>query len=190
MNGYNLFSYWDVKISREVGQMSKRILIAYATRAGSTAEVADAIGKKLSPSGIQVDVKPVKTVKNIGSYDAVILGTGIRAGQVYPEVKKILQKHKQALSSIPVAYFVVCMSLKDNNEATRKIASGYLDSLRSLLSPVDVGLFAGKMDYSKLGFLARIIVRRMAKVPEGDFRDWKAIEVWAANVLPKLEKKK
>ena len=57
--------------------------------------------------------------------------------------------------------------------------------MRGVVQPVDVGLFAGTMDYSKLSFVLRLVIKAM-KVPEGDFRNWDAIRDWAANVRPML----
>jgi len=55
-----------------------------------------------------------------------------------------------------------------------------------VVTPVDCGLFAGKMDFSELGFIVRFIVRRMVKAPEGDFRDWDKIGEWADSIQEKL----
>lgn len=167
--------------------MSFKILVAYATRAGSTAEVADAIGKKLAAGGAMVDVKPVKKVQSIGSYQGVVLGSAIRRGAVLPEVTDFVKSHKDELGKIPVAYFIVCMILREDTEESRKKAASYLDSLRAEVNAVDTGMFAGKLDYSKLNFVDAFVVEHIIGTPEGDLRDWKQINDWAANLLPKLQ---
>ena len=63
------------------------------------------------------------------------------------------------------------MTLKDDNEKTRAEVNKYMEPLKAIVKPVDTASFAGKMDYSKLGFIARFIVAKMVKVPEGDFRN-------------------
>ena len=50
---------------------------------------------------------------------------------------------------------------------------------------MEVGLFAGAMDYSKLPFILRLLMKAM-KTPQGDFRDWEAIRAWADSICPLL----
>jgi len=166
--------------------MTSRILVAYGTRAGSTAEVADAIGKKIAAAGAMVDVKPVKKVQTLNGYQAVILGSAIRRGAVLPEVTDFVKSHKDKLGKIPVAYFIVCMILREDTEESRKKAASYLDSLRAEVNAVDTGMFAGKLDYSKLNFVDAFVVEHIIGTPEGDLRDWNQINTWAINLLPKL----
>lgn len=167
--------------------MAPKILVAYATRAGSTAEVADAIGKKLAAGGAMVDVKPIKKVQSIDGYQSVVLGSAIRAGNLLPEMTDFVRTHKDELHKVPAAYFIVCFILRENTEENRKTANAYLDPLRAEVTPVDVGLFTGKMDYSKLSFLETFIIKYIVKASEGDLRDWKQINDWATNLLPKLQ---
>lgn len=169
--------------------MTNKILVVYATRAGSTVEVADFVGKTLAKYNTNVDVKPVQNVTSLTGYTAIVIGSGIRAGKLYSEIIKFVKQHKNELENIPTIYFVDCMTLKEDNEKNRKIVYGYLDPLRAEVKPVAAGLFAGKMDYSKLGFFPRFIVKNMVKVPEGDFRNWNAIEAWTTALLPKLKVK-
>jgi len=165
---------------------SKKILVVYATKLGSTAEVADYIGRTLSDKGAITDVKHVKTVTDISGYQAVVLGSAVRKGRLLKESVDFVKKFRSELAKIPVAYFVVCMTMKDNTEAKRRIADSYLDPLRSEITPVDSGLFAGKMDYSELGFLNYIIIKYIVKIPEGDFRDWNLIKAWSDNLYTRL----
>jgi menaquinone-dependent protoporphyrinogen oxidase len=167
--------------------MIPQILVAYATRAGSTAEVAGAIGKELAAGAVMVDVKPIKKVKSIDGYQGVVLGSAIRAGNILPEVTDFVYTHKDELQKVPVAYFIVCFILRENTEENRKTANAYLDPLRTEVTPVDVGLFTGKMDFSKLSFWEIFIIKYIVKAPEGDLRDWQQINDWAANLLPKLQ---
>jgi menaquinone-dependent protoporphyrinogen oxidase len=170
----------------ETKSMSPKILVAYGTRAGSSAEVADAVGKKLAQGGAAVDVMSVKNVNDLNGYSAVVLGSAIRAGKVLPEILDFVKAHKGDLHKLPVAYFVVGMTLRDDTPEKRKTVDAYLDPLRAEIIPVDVGLFAGKMDYSKLGFSEKFIIKNIIKVPEGDLRNWQEINNWAAKLLPKL----
>jgi menaquinone-dependent protoporphyrinogen oxidase len=165
---------------------SKKILIVYGSKLGSTLEVADSIGETLSKHKFMVDVKPADKAQSLENYKAVIIGSAIRAGKILSEIKDFVKNNKAILKNIPVAYFIVCMTMKDDTPENRKIADGYLDPLREEITPVDVGLFAGKMDYSKLGFANKIIVQHLVKTPEGDFRNWKQINSWADSLAFKI----
>ena len=163
-----------------------KILVAYATKAGSTAEVAAEIGRVVeSKSGCKVDVHPVGKLKEVDGYDAVIIGSGIRAGKWLPEATKFVEKHRDALSQIPLAFFTVCLTLSEDTEENRRTVAAYLDPVREIVQPVEVGLFAGAMDYSKLPFILWLLMKAM-KTPQGDFRDWEAIRAWADSICPLL----
>jgi menaquinone-dependent protoporphyrinogen oxidase len=74
------------------------------------------------------------------------------------------------------------MTLKDDTPENRKVVDAYLDPLRAEVTPVASGLFAGRLDYSRLGFFTRLVAKHMANAPEGDYRDWPAIERWAEEI--------
>jgi menaquinone-dependent protoporphyrinogen oxidase len=161
--------------------MNDRILVAYATRAGSTAEVAEAIAKALRANGAAVDVCPVKQVHHLSPYRAVVLGSAIRMGRWLPEALAFLKAHRAELSRLPVAYFVTCLTLTSNTVENRATVDAYLDPVRAILRPVSVGLFAGALDLNKLSFLNRLMLKA-AKTPEGDFRKWDEIHLWGESL--------
>ena len=168
-------------------QSKDKLLIVYATRAGSTAEVADFVGKAMAKNGFDVDITPANEVKDLSKYTAVILASGVRAGKVYPEILRFAKQNHARLKQIPTACIILCMVLQDPTLENKKAAESYAAPLKQEISPVDIGLFAGKMDYAKLGFVSRMIIKHMVKTPEGDFRDWKAIEAWAESLKQKLK---
>lgn len=156
----------------------KRVLIAYASKAGSTAEAANRMGAVLSKQGIAVDMQPVTAVSNLSPYSAVILGSAIRVGSLLPEAITFLQKNQAALSKTPFSVFILCMTLEKDTEETRKTVSAYLDPVRAIIKPASEGLFAGAMIPGKLRLFERVMMMAM-KVPTGDFRKWDQIEGWA-----------
>ncbi|MBN1993573.1 MAG: flavodoxin domain-containing protein [Anaerolineae bacterium] len=168
------------------------ILIAYASEAGSTGEIAEAIGQVLCEAGTAVEVRPVQDISDLSSYRAVVVGSPIHASAWLPEAIAFVETHRNALSQMPVAYFLSCLTLAapDADNLRPKVAS-FLDPVRRQVSevqPVDVGLFAGKLDFSKLSFAYRVVWPFTAggQVTEGDYRDWKTIKAWAGNLAPVL----
>jgi menaquinone-dependent protoporphyrinogen oxidase len=169
-------------------KMKNRILIAYASRCGSTGGVAEAIGKLLCESGASVDVRLVRNVNDLSLYQGVIIGGAIRMGKWLPEAVEFVKTHQSTLNRIPVAYFVVCLTMKDDTAENRRKTLRYLEPVRKQfpkVKPVDIGLFAGAIDYKKLSFAYRLVLKLMG-APEGDFRNWEAIRNWAEGVRPAL----
>ncbi len=162
----------------------KKVLIAYATRAGSTAEVAEAMGQVLRGRGIPVDVLQAGQVADVSTYRAVIIGSAIRMGKWLPEAAKFVDRNQAALASVPSAFFSVCLTMQKDTPENRRTVEGYMEPVVRKVRPLSIGLFGGKMEYSRLGFLDRLIVSKMKKVPEGDYRDWPAIRAWADKFRP------
>lgn len=161
--------------------MNNRILVAYATRAGSTAEIAGAIAETLAARGYAVDVKPVKEKPNLAGYTAVVLGSAIRMGNWLPEMVKFIEANQAALAALPTALFTVHMLNTGDDEASRAARTAYLKAVRPLLPDAEAVYFAGKMDFARLSFLDRAIAK-MVKAVEADQRDWDAIRRWAGTV--------
>ena len=165
-------------------KMNGKILVAYASEYGSTASVADAIGKELCNKGASVDVRLAKKVTNLSIYRAVIVGSPVYKGKWMPDAVKFLKENSGMLSKIPVAYFIVCMTMQNPTEDNRQKALAYLDPvLHSVpqIKPVKIGLFAGALHYDRLSWLMRKILKSKG-LPEGDFRNWDIIRTWAAHL--------
>lgn len=169
--------------------MEKKVLVAYATYYGSTSEVAQTIAGRIKALGADVDVMSVKEVSDLSPYHAVVLGSAIRSGKIHPAAEKFLEKNEDALSKVPVAYFVCCMTAREKSEDARAMVEGYLsETLNRVpkIKPIKTGYFAGKLEFSKIEWLARLVLKAL-HTPEGDFRDWKEIEDWTDKTYPELK---
>lgn len=176
--------------------VSADVLVTYASRAGSTAEIADMIHQVLAESGLTVHLRPMRAVDDITPYQAVVAGSAIRMDKWLPEAMNFMQRHQAELRQKPFAAFVVCLAMATRNERRRKqaqvTASGYLKPMRALVSPVSEGLFAGVLDLSRLPLVYRVpfnILTLTGVFKEGDYRDWNAIRHWAAGLPLKLEQR-
>jgi menaquinone-dependent protoporphyrinogen oxidase len=161
--------------------MAVRILIAYASKYGSTGEIAGCIGEVLQGAGIEVDVRTVEAVADVSSYDGVLVGSATRMDKLLPDALKFARKHESELRGMRTAYFVVGVTMKQDTPENREKVRGFLEPLCRIREPIGLGLFAGKLDYSKLRFYWRALASRdkSGLMAEGDFRDWNAIRAWA-----------
>jgi len=160
--------------------MSKRVLVGYATRTGSTTGVAEAIGETIGARGFEVDVKPLRERPSLAGYDAVVLGSAINGGAWLPEAIAFAESNRAALASVPVAAF--CVHAMNAGDEPKKVARrlAYLDKLREVVTPVDEGFFLGKgPDAVSTSLIARWAFKAFGGSAEGDCRDWDAIRAWA-----------
>ena len=161
--------------------MGKRVLITYASKYGSTGGVADAIGKELCSKELATDVVLIKNASNVSSYQGVAIGSAIYRGKWLPEAVDFVEKNRDILRQVPVAYFLVCMTLSRPTEGNRAQVLSYMDPILKAvpeIKPVGMGTFAGALDYNNLSWLNKKILKSKG-TPEGDYRDWATIRAWA-----------
>ncbi len=170
--------------------MSQRILVTYASQAGSTAGVAEAIAKSLAAAGSTVDLRPVKEVTDLSAYQAVVIGSAVHSGKWMPEATAFVRRNQARLRQMPTAIFQVCMMLASSNEQYRSMVPTWLDPLREELRPVSAGSFSGAIlldHYPKLtDKLGLKIFLATVKIKEGDYRDWDAVQSWSEHLRPLL----
>lgn len=169
--------------------LAKRILVAYASAAGSTGGVAETIAKTLAEGGAAVDVMPVQSVAALDGYDALVLGSAIQGGKWLPAAADFLQTNHERLRQMPTAFFLVC--LMQANPARRDLVDQFLEPQRSLVEPVAEGRFVGAFFTQKLSFLEKIGMRFFTAycglgLRAGDFRDPEVIRSWAVSLRPLL----
>lgn len=161
--------------------MSNGILVTYATKAGSTAEIAAKIGEHLSARGFAVDVINVKSKPDPKDFQAVILGSCIRMGAWLPEMMDFIKANQFALNTTQAALFTVHMLNAGEDETSKTARTAYMDKVRALMPGTEEVYFLGAMDFSKLSMLDRFI-SKMVKSVESDQRDWDKIKSWSESV--------
>ncbi|MBN1430753.1 MAG: flavodoxin domain-containing protein [Anaerolineae bacterium] len=185
-----------------------KILVAYATNTGTTADVARKIGEELEKSGDQVDVVALTQIDSIDTYEAVIIGAPMIMGW-HREAVGFLKKHQQTLSQVPVALFMMAMSLTRTGETSldgipitideklpqspkvegRLSFKEHYATVRNYLRPVlktapsvkpiSVGFFGGRLDIYRLKWWQALFVMAIIQTQPGEKRNWEAICAWA-----------
>jgi len=193
----------------------KKILVVYATNAGSTVEAARAVGDGLKGKSVDVEVRAVEKVETVDEYDAVVVGAPMIFGW-HREARAFLRQHHKALTRVPVAYFMVALSLTDDADETYRgipiwrdpdlakppadpTALNFRERFTSVtnyvqpafqsapeVTPVSIAFFNGMLDYGRLNLFERWFVRLVFNAPEGDFRNWDAIRAWVEGISADL----
>jgi menaquinone-dependent protoporphyrinogen oxidase len=152
------------------------ILVAYATKAGSTKEVAEVVARTLREHGLEADVRPVTEVGTLAPYGAVVLGTALYTGRIHRDAKRFLRSHREQLAERRLAVFAMGPKTLADDEVTGSRAQ--LDRALAAfpeLEPRAVAIFGGVVDPARLRF-------PFNRMPASDARDWDAIRAWADDV--------
>jgi len=165
--------------------MADRILVAYATRYGSTAEVAEVIGEELRKESVAVDVRSVNDLEDLSPYRAAIIGSPIYMGKWLPETQVFIEKNQQILRTIPVAYFAVGLTASGDDPDLLRKAEASMDQVRMLVNPVEIGVFPGRLESDRLSLADRTIIKLVGS-KAGDFRNLDAVRAWAQAVREKI----
>lgn len=170
---------------QEGTRMQGKVLVAYATRTGSTGEVAEAIARQLCAAGLAAEVRPVADVSGLAGYAAAVLGSAIRYAAWLSEMLELMTAERGTLQQMPVAFFTMHMLALGDDPGAAEERGRYTSAARAVVTPIDEAFFAGKIDPGRLSFLDRIAVR-LVKSPVGDRRDWPRITAWADGLAPRL----
>jgi menaquinone-dependent protoporphyrinogen oxidase len=157
-----------------------RVLVAYATKHGSTREVAETVSGILRARGLDVQLLPAAEVDSLASYDAVVLGAALYMGRLHGEARRLLDRHRQALAGMPVAVFAMGpKSLEDADVAGARIQLERGLARVAEVEPVSTAIFGGVIDPPKLRF-------PLNRLPASDARDWDVIRAWANEVATSI----
>jgi menaquinone-dependent protoporphyrinogen oxidase len=157
--------------------MSGTILMAYGSKHGSTQEVAQAVAEELRAHGVDVETVPAREVDDLRPYAGVVVGGSIYMGRWHADALGLLQRHKYALSELPLAVFGMGPRTLEPHDVEHALA----DLRRSLatvpeVEPAAVAIFGGVVNPRALRF-------PFSRLPASDARDWDEIRAWAAGLL-------
>ena len=159
------------------------ILVAYASKSGATAEIANWIGDALRQNGAAVELRPADEVISLEGYDAVVVGGPLYMGKVLRPVPAFFARHKAALAQKPVAVFIAGSSLGKDDPKADQHGQTIAGAAAGGVPVAAVGLFGGRFSSRNVPLIGRFLTNA---VKEEDTRDRAAIESWAGALLTRL----
>lgn len=173
--------------------MKTQVLIAYCTRSGSTAEVAEAIGQTVREKGLAVEVKAIAEVDAIAPGTEIVLGTALYIGHLPKEFHQFLIRFESELARIRPWVFVLGPTEKERKQfaAAEEQARKELGKHTSL-RPADMRVLGGKFDPAHLklafpmSFIMKVPGNPLRKLPATDIRDWEWIHRWAGAIAEEI----
>ncbi len=167
-----------------------RVLVAYASRHGSTEQIADAIATELARHDLEVDCRVAGEVSTLDGYDAVVLGSAVYARRWQASARHFLRRHREALPDRALWVFSSGPVGEPRPEDEAKEAA-WLEPPRIVSAVERLGarehvVFGGRVPQQPHNFMERSMVRNTP--PEfADRRDWEEIADWAASIARSLE---
>src|SRR5712691_1100431 len=159
------------------------VLVAYTSKHGSTQGIAERIAEKLRQLGKEAQARPMGAVEDPGSYEALVIGSAVYYGSWLKEATEWVHRNQAVLAGRPVWLFSVGplgTEVKDAEQQPKEMAE-----FQQAIGPREQRIFFGALDHSRLSFAERVMVKAV-RAPEGDFRDWEAIEAWAESIARDL----
>ncbi len=167
--------------------MDGPVLVAYATKRGATAEIAERIGRAIEQAGLPAAVLPVDEVSALDEYSGVVVGSAVYIGRWRKEAVIFLKSHETELARTPAWIFSSGPTGEGKSDAFMDDAP-LPKSVRATaesIHPRDIAIFHGAIDPEQLSAFERWIVKRV-KAPVGDFREWDDIEAWGTHIADEL----
>ncbi|NIA29299.1 MAG: hypothetical protein GWP06_05200 [Actinobacteria bacterium] len=173
------------------------ILLTYSSGYGATREISDEIGKVLSEDpALKVDLKPIDDIQEISAYDAIIVGTSIRADRPLANTRDFFALNRDILTTKKVALFIVCLTAS-TEEGQAKVRENYFPQITEKypsIKLISTAAFGGKVDFDKLNpvmqnLVRRVVLEKTGKPSNGSFdaRDWAKIHDWARELAYRLK---
>ncbi len=171
--------------------MPNKILVAYATRYGSTQEVARTVAATLGEAGLEVDLQTIRNVHSLDAYQGVVLGAPIYIGKWHEDARRFVKHFRKALTQRAVAVFALGPVSTDENEMLGSRAQFNKQLMQyPWLMVVAQEMFVGRYAPDRLSpvhhLLSALPASPLHDLPAADNRDWAAIRTWAGSLPPKL----
>jgi menaquinone-dependent protoporphyrinogen oxidase len=159
-----------------------KILVTTASKHGATAEIGEAIAGKLREHDLEVDTRDPGAITSLAGYDAVVLGSAVYAGRWMDAARRFSERHHAELRLRPLWLFS-SGPIGDPPQPVEEPADGR--RLVGELRAREHRVFPGRVNNADLGWVERTITK-MVKAPDGDFRDFDAVRIWAAEIADQL----
>lgn len=161
------------------------VLVAYASKRGSTAEIAETVAATLRRAGLEVDLKSVEEVGDLDRYGAVVLGSAVYMKRWRGDARHFLKKHRRALRQVPFWVFSsgpVGDPANDNPDWMEP--PNLVEKVEEMGARGHV-VFGGSLPLQPRGMMERAMVEGTPK-QHRDRRDWSEIREWAGQVASEL----
>ena len=156
-----------------------RVLVTYASKHGSTVEIADAIADELRTQGLAVDCESASHVKNLDGYDAVVIGSAVYMKRWRRDARHLLRKHARGLAEMPFWIFSSGPFGETPDLAWAEPPKVIKEAER--LGVRDHVVFGGRLPANPSGPIEKAMVRDTP--PDvTDLRDWDQIRDWAKDI--------
>jgi menaquinone-dependent protoporphyrinogen oxidase len=171
-----------------------KVLVAYASKYGATEGIARRIGESLRKRGLETDVTRCGDLRDPSGYDAYVIGSATYAFNWRKEARKLVERNAGVLAARPTWLFSsgplgTETVDKDGNDVLEGAAPKQFAEYAELIHPRGTQVFRGAYDHDKIRGGDRIVAWMPAIrdiLPEGDFRDWDAIDAWADSIADDL----
>jgi menaquinone-dependent protoporphyrinogen oxidase len=162
------------------------VLLTAVSDHGATREIAARIADDLARHDIDAEVKAPEQVEGLSGYDAFVIGSAIYLGQWLKPATKFIEAHQDELRQHPTWLFS-SGPIVGEPVTTDPADAAKGDAIAETLHAREHRLFGGKLDKSQLNWCEKVAVRA-AHAHEGDYRDWAAIDEWAATIAHELRR--
>lgn len=157
------------------------VLVAVASKHGSTEEIAAFVGDHLRGRGMEV-IRAEASEASLDGVDAAVILSGVYAGRWLGPATHFIQDHFDALTKMPV-WLISSGPVGDDPPPVDELVR--IGDLPEQLGAVAHWVVAGRIDMDLLGFAERALIRAL-KVEAGDYRDWDEVTACAESIADHL----